>query len=435
MSKQVIKELPELVNANVLTEEDAARIRAYYAGKPSQSHNRLLVVFGILGALMVGLGIILIVAHNWDILSRATKTVFAFLPLLVGQGLCTYALLKRNESAAWRESSTVFLFFAVGSSISLVGQIYNISSDLANFLLAWALLTLPLFYVMRSSIASMLSLILITWLGCVDGLWDSWGQLQMGTIAYLVLFPAVLPYYYLIYKSRPGSNYFTFYSWIIALSLPLTLSVFSRYNEEFINVAYMALFSAFSIIGRTRFFSDQPVMANAYLITGSVGMLVQLLIYSFAEMWDTNGYYAYMSASPGSVELIAAIVLSLLAVALFFTVSRKKGFFNIHPSEYILLLYLPTALIAVNSEGSAALIINLLLLGMGLYTIWQGAKADHLGILNYGLVIITLQVTCRFFDSDLSFVLRGIMFLAVGAGFFAGNYFMLKRRKQMEAGK
>jgi uncharacterized membrane protein len=435
MSKQVIKQLPELVNAKVITEEDAGRIRSYYAGKPSQSHSRLLVVFGILGALLVGLGIILIVAHNWDMLSRPTKTVFAFLPLVTGQVLCGYTLWKRSDSAVWRESTSVFLFFSVSSSIALIGQIYNISNDLADFLLAWALLTLPLFYVMRSSITSLLFIWLITWLVCEDGLFDNWNQLAKGHIAYLALMPFSLLYYWLIFRSRPSGNYFHFHSWVIALSLPLALSVFSRSDEEYINIGYMALFSIFCILGRTRFFSEQHAMANAYLITGSAGMLIQLLFFSFADAWDGKGYLIGYTITNTSVETYAAILLSIAAVVLLIALSRKKGWSRIHPSEYSILLYFPAAIIGAQSQSAAALIINLFLLGMGLYTIWQGAKADHLGILNYGLVIITLLVICRFFDTDLSFVLRGIMFLAVGGGFFAANYLMLKRRKQTEAQK
>jgi hypothetical protein len=54
---------------------------------------------------------------------------------------------------------------------------------------------------------------------------------------------------------------------------------------------------------------------------------------------------------------------------------------------------------------------------------------NHLGILNYGLVIISILVACRFFDTDMSFVLRGLIFVSLGLGFFAVNYWMIKKRK------
>jgi len=41
-----------------------------------------------------------------------------------------------------------------------------------------------------------------------------------------------------------------------------------------------------------------------------------------------------------------------------------------------------------------------------------------------------LLIICRFFDTNLSFVLRGLLFVLVGLGFFAMNYWMIRKRKQ-----
>ncbi|MGD1960632.1 MAG: DUF2157 domain-containing protein [Fulvivirga sp.] len=59
-----------MVNANVISEEIAKDISIYYNQKKSEPNNRLFVLFGILGAALVGLGIILIIAHNWYDLAK-----------------------------------------------------------------------------------------------------------------------------------------------------------------------------------------------------------------------------------------------------------------------------------------------------------------------------------------------------------------------------
>ncbi|MBC7747547.1 MAG: DUF2157 domain-containing protein [Methylotenera sp.] len=69
MSDKIINELEELLHANVVTTEIAKNIREYFHQKKEESHNRLSSIFGILGAILVGLGIILVFAHNWDNLS------------------------------------------------------------------------------------------------------------------------------------------------------------------------------------------------------------------------------------------------------------------------------------------------------------------------------------------------------------------------------
>ena len=88
-------------------------------------------------------------------------------------------------------------------------------------------------------------------------------------------------------------------------------------------------------------------------------------------------------------------------------------------------------IIGINSSTIAAVLINLLVFTMGVLTIRQGADENHLGILNYGLLIITALVICRFFDAKISFFIRGILFLLIGFGFFFVNYWMLKKRKEM----
>jgi len=137
------KDLLELFENGVISQETAGNITAYYASKGDNSKNRLFIVFGILGATLVGLGLILIIAHNWDDLSRFTKTILAFIPLIIGQLSSGYTILKKATSTAWRETSGVFLFFGIGASISMVSQIYNIPGDLSNFILFWMLLALP----------------------------------------------------------------------------------------------------------------------------------------------------------------------------------------------------------------------------------------------------------------------------------------------------
>jgi len=70
-----------------------------------------------------GRGIVLIIASNWDQLSQFTKTILAFVPLILGQLLMVFVLLRKNENLTWRESSGVFQLLTIGATISLVSQV------------------------------------------------------------------------------------------------------------------------------------------------------------------------------------------------------------------------------------------------------------------------------------------------------------------------
>lgn len=423
---KVRQEITELLNAGVITPETADRINQYYNSKTEPSSNKLIIVFGILGAILVSLGIILILAHNWDSLSRMVKTVIAFIPLVFGQAICGYTLLKKEESVTWRESGSAFLFFSVGACIGLLSQIYNVSGNLASYLFTWMLLCVPVIYVMRSSTASLLYIAGITWYACELGYW---GNSTHESYMYWGMLLLVLPYYYMLFSKRSESNFFTFHNWFIPLSIVIVLGTVARDEGELMFIAYVSLFGLLYLIGNTPFIREQKIRNNGYLILGSLGTVGILLVLSFNFFWkdlidkdfsETNIF--------SSIEFFVSALLSLAALGLLIYQKIKYKPFEIKPVELIFLLFIVVFIIGLYSPISVVL-INLLVLGAGLMTIREGTRENHLGILNYGLLIVTALVICRFFDTDISFVLKGILFVGVGLGFFFANYWMVKKKR------
>lgn len=427
MSKNLLKALPELIQAGIITNEKASEIQHYFQQRSGKSQNRLVIVFGILGSILVGLGIILIIAHNWDELSKSTKTSFAFLPLVVGQLISAFVILRQRESVAWREGASVFLYFAVGASISLVSQIYNIPGNLSSFLLTWMVLCLPLVYLMKSSITAMLVIIGITYFACETSYWS--GDSKTSYEYWLVL-AATLPHYYLLFKKNPNSNFFILLNWLVPLSVIICLGTLADHEEELMFISYFSLFGLFYIIGNSRAFSNKLVRNNSYLVLGSVGTIVMLLMLSFDWFWNDLLETEFTLAT--SIEFYIAIIVSLSAGAILTWRIAKSSWQSTHLMEYIFLLFIIIFIIGLSNNITPIILINLLLLILGLLTIKKGADHDHLGILNYGLTVITALVICRFFDTDISFVVRGLLFVIVGAGFFAANYWMIKKRKAHE---
>ena len=419
-------DIQELVRAELISQDTAVRIADYYLNKDSnQSKSRLLIVFAILGAILVGLGIILILAHNWDDLSTTVKTMFAFLPMVIGQLICGFVLVKLKESVAWREGSTAFLFFAVGASISLISQIYNIPGNLSSFMLAWMLLILPLVYLMNSSITSLLYLIGITFYACET---EYWTMPYHESLMYYLLLLLALPHYYTLYKNKPDSNFFTFHNWLIPLSLIITLGINANEFTELMYIAYFSLFGIFFILGNIEIFSKKNLFGNTYRLFGGLGTVVLLLFLSFDFGWEfiRNSNYD-IAELLFSRELIVATILTIIATVLLVPEHKKNGLREFNPISIVFLLFIITFFIGKFSTISTP-IINIIILGIGILTIRNGAKLGSLGQLNYGLLIITALVICRFFDTDLSFIVRGILFVSVGFGFFAANYWMIRNR-------
>lgn len=424
MSQNILKDLPELIEAGVISLEKAAEIRNYYQKKTGKSQNRLVIVFGILGAVLVGLGLILIIAHNWDELTRSTKTFLALLPLIAGQLICVYVLLNKRESVAWRESASVFLFFAVGASISLVSQIYNIPGNLSSFLLTWMVLCIPLVYILKSSVTSLLVIIGITYYACETSYWHFPNEISGG---YWLLLTLMLPHYYLLYKRKPESNFLLMHHWFIPLSLTICLGTLSENSEELMFIAYLSLFGFFYQAGNSQVFKHKLIRNNAFLVLGSAGTIIMLLMLSFDWFWNDLAKAEINILN--STEFYVAVVVSLAALVLVAYQIINRTWKETQLMDYIFLLFVSIFLIGLYNTLLPVVIINFLIFILGILIIKKGADQNHLGILNYGLTIITALVICRFFDTDISFVIRGLLFVFVGAGFFAANFMLIKKRK------
>jgi uncharacterized membrane protein len=427
MSKHILKELPDLIQAQVITEETAQRIKDYYDHQPGQSANRLFIVFGILGSLLVGMGIVLIIAHNWDALSKIAKLAVGFLPLLIGQGVSGYVIVKKANERAWREGAAVFLFFAIAISISIVSQVYNIEGDLGGFLFIWMCLALPVAYVLQSSVASLLFIFGITWYACEVGYFN---YPYSHSPHYWILLLLILPFYYLEFiRKNLKNNFYYFHSWLLVLSLTICLGLFADQAEETILIAYMSLFSAFILMSQLKIFETGRVLTNAFLVVGSLGIIVLLLALSFDWYWDELSDGS-LNAVLGRSESIVSIVLLLLCTGLLLHLLKSKHLNEINSKSFAFIVFVILFFVGLSSPWLSQLLINVLILVLAIHTIRDGAQRNHLGILNYGLLILTALITCRFFDTDFSFVVRGLLFILIGIGFFGANYYMIKKRKK-----
>lgn len=421
--------LPELIKAEVISQDTADRIEGYYKNKSGSSTNRMVVIFGVFGSILVGLGLILIIAHNWDELPRSVKTFFAFLPLVLGQLFCGFTLYNKASSTAWRESASSFLFFGIGASISMVSQIYNIPGNVSSFLLTWMLLALPLIYLMKSSITSLLYLMGITYYACQVGYFSQFSGASDTPWMYWVLLALAAPHYILLLKNNTNSNFLSFHNWVIPLSVVIVLGTVMDDTHALMFIVYFSLLGLLYLFGHNAVFAGQKLRNNGFKIIGALGTIILMLALSFNWIWqDIRRSDLQMNEILTTPEFFFAATFSVLAALLLYAQQKDKPLSELKPLAPFFILFIITFIIGLNFT-IAVVLMNLFVLATGVLTIREGAKLDHLGILNYGLLIITALVICRFFDSNISFVIRGLLFVSVGVGFYATNYWMLKKRR------
>lgn len=426
----ILKDLSELVGAGVITDETAQRITGYYQQKRSSAPNRLLLLFGILGALLVGIGVLFIVANQWDDLSQPLKISCAFLLLVVPQLVAGWVMALKSGKIIWRESSGLLLFFAVGANISLLSQIFQINGDTSSYLLTWYLLTWPLIYLLDSPALAAAGIIML--------LFYRFAVAAGGAEPYLshlfwLLFALPMPGYLLWLRKAPDYLMTTLLHWAIPFVLAFSIGIVIRNHPELMSPAHLSLFGIFILAGNLPLFSGKPIIRNGYKIIGIAGTVISLLMMTFRQNWKklAGSHYTFenLVATP---EVIAGTVLFLLALFFLIRQYRYKPVAGWKLEEITFLLFVPVFILGAYSSA-AWILVNLQVLAWAVLLIRKGSLQNHLGVLNTGMIILTLLVVCRAFDTDVSFVVKGSLFVLVGLGFFAANWLMLKKRKENEA--
>ena len=428
----ILNDLNELERANVITVEMAQQISDYYQKKRNATltGNRQLLIFGILGALLVGIGLMFIIANQWEQLPRYVKTTCAFLVLIVPQLLCVYVLTKQEGKVVWLESTALLLFFAVGANISLVSQIYHINGEASSFLLTWILLTAPLIYILNSSAVSLAYFFgIMSYSFAVKfDLSAPWNE-----YIYWILFVLPLPRYLKLFKKFPDNPLLILHHWAIPFILTTTIANLGHQYRELMPLVYFAMFGIFYLIGNRIGVGNGLLIQNGYRVIGFAGTIVALLVMSFRSIWKKllTSHYE-MSTLIGSPVFIAIVVLMALATLLLYREMLSRTLAELKMMEITWLLFLPIFMLGFFTSSSVIL-VNLYVFVVAVFMIREGSKQRHLGVLNLGLIITALLVVCRSFDSDLTFVVKGTLFVLVGIGFFIANWLMLNKRKEHEA--
>ena len=412
-----LKELPELVSNNIISPDTAKNIENYYASRKAPQDNNLMAIFGVLGATLTGLGIILIFAHNWDTFSKGIKTMLALLPLITFQALAAYIIIK-DKSTVWKQAAGTLLFFAVGASMALIAQIYNIPGNLGSFLCTWTPLCLPLMYLLKANALGILHVVFATWYAAAAG-YDG----NDTPLMYLVFIAAFIPFY--IERHKSGHHGFiAFMNLLLPLSATIALGTFLDINYTFNCVVYLAFFGVLYTIGQLDFFRNLGLRHNGYHTISQVGIIIILIIMSFLSFWE--------AAHGQDIAFRDYLLLSAFIIAMSLAGFRTRV---LHKGDPFLIAALVSPLVyfaGMADELPGMFAANVTALALGVAIIRKGVAKLDFPTVNFGLVIISILIICRFFDTDMTFALRGILFVAVGAGFFATNYLLIRKKKTLQ---
>lgn len=430
--QRLYEELPQLVAQGVLTPDAADRLRTHYGPVAVARPARLAIVFfGVLGALLIGAGIILLLGHNWENLTRPVRAFLSFLPLLLAQGLGAWILLRRPDSLAWREGAGGLIYLMIGASISLVAQTYNISGDMPAFLLTWSLLGLPLVYLFDAAVPALLYLWCITEWPCHV----SWAS--GFSAGYWLLAALLVPQLVRWLRAGRYQARSTLLLWAFCFSVTVAAGVtLQRMLPGLWIILYAGLFALMFLGGEFWFGEAAGFWARPLRQFGATGGLILAFMLTFEWPWHEVGWsywfdrqlhgrpawWVVPDAMLGSLVPLAAIILLVMALR------RRK-------MQDLMIGSLPILAVAgycvaslAESYALPAGMFDLYLFAAGLGLLVAGIRNQSLAQMNTGLFVVSALLVARFFDTDLGFLLRGLVFIALGIAFLVANVVMLRRK-------
>lgn len=354
--------------------------------------NRLVTVLLIMGAVLVGLGVILFVAANWQEIPSGVKLAMMFIgiPVIYGAGF----LLRYRFDYPRVGTALIFLgSIAYGAAIHLIAQTYHIPVNHPNLVLYWFLGVLPLAYVVRSQPVMVLAL--VTGLAAVGFRGQEW-LLDEDFIPSLAM-----PLY---------------------LVLGLALFAVGRLHESFPSV---------------RLFMPTFQLMGLLVIFGI------LYFWGFGDLWDwTDRSRAYSGGVfPVTLEywaIAAATVAALVGVWVWVALHARQ---RAHPLSALLpeaapslvLLLFGVLIVFLPLDGGTvyALIANILY-GLGVVGLaYLGYLRGREALINLSIGLFSIWIFTRYFEYSFDLLDRSVVFIVAGLLLLVGGFLLERARRRV----
>lgn len=427
-------ELPALVQRGVVDAASADGLARYYAlDALGDRHAARKVALALLGCLLVGAGVILLFAHNWDALTRPMRAAVSLGQLALAQAAAGYVLLKRPGSDAGREGTGALLTLSAGAAIALISQTYHLGGALGDFMLAWIALATPILYVLRARVVAVLVLLAAPTLAFartrdLDHGFSYW--LALAAVA-----PALAPREH----AARADGLTLLARWVLVVTLPLAAGplVVDRAGGVWL-LFYAGLCAAF-VAGGVALERGASAARRPLSIAGGLGTVALLLALSYDDviegvLSDRPAFHADQARWPS----VAAYGLAFLALAIAGALAKPAARARDHAALALLagngLSVLIYGLAQARAGASAlALLASAALLALGGGLLALGLRGQSASLSNKGLAVLALLFVARFFDTELSFIVRGLGFVLLGLAFLVINVMLSRKKKESAA--
>lgn len=343
--------LQSLVTEKIVDQETSERIYAHFlavnkkqtpiAPPQKKSDNTLMIVIGTIGVILFGIGVIYLFAHNWDHLSRTTKLMLSFAPVVLSILANAFTVIKRRNNRVWEESTAISTFLAVGSMLALLLQIYQLPGVENYFYFIWAALSIPVIYLLRSHVSVFLALFLIL-MNLTSNPIDQSEFYRLPWFGSLLLFTTLIPYYYRLFLLKRPTDIYILQQFALPLVVFSSVIVSMHASEYTIWLISFLTLVNFHLFG-TSHFARNNGSPSALAIISYVGVSLSLSYLLFRENWHFEGVFSTQYSDHREVFIPLLTLLGIVQLFFFFR-KEKIGLNNV----YKWLIFVPFLFIFID---------------------------------------------------------------------------------------
>jgi uncharacterized membrane protein len=412
--KWLFKEIDKWVNEGIIGTDQGEVLKNRYPAAEGTAWGR--IIFFSIGAILFGLGVILLFAYNWERMHKFAKLVLIFFALLAAHGAGFWLRQPESKYKTAGEGLHLLGTMLFGAGIWLIAQIYHIEEHYPNALLIWGLGALGLAWALPSISQGVVATILLV-------MWNSFEAFDFKDphlLSPFLILGAILP---LAWLNRSRVLVTTV---ICAFLVSLAFSVAKIEGDL---VPLVLFFSACMLIAMN-------------LIVRFIGFLIYLAIL-FVLSFHHRGRGMWLIHFDQFQESLYFFSFALAAIGFWawaiWTFRQKKvsasGEFRI---EYYGVL-VTLIVILLNALGVLVLrgwigvaVFNIFFLFHSIMMIVSGCKFLDLKSTSTGCLLFTILAMTRYTDLFVSLLTRSLVFFITGAALFAVGIYYSKTKKQMQ---
>ncbi len=419
------------VAQDLIRRDQAEAILKFQEQNPER---QLFTFFGLLvtvGALSVGIGIILVVSYNWE---RIPSLVRQLGFLLVIAGLAEARLRMEGRSLAERGLDVVWVILPL-AGIGLWGQIYQLSGDAFTPLAVTLGLALPIVWLGGNGGAAATHAFIFVWAmftGAFEtGSWISMRDLELLPMM-ITLVVSIVLWVGMLYQTR------RFAVPRVVLTLWVAFLVFLFFIVGFtdaLDVSYGGVYFLIASALGMLFWAGRGTLALDRRESGDLGWIAAAgLLYALSYLHNDFGF----SGNANTPGLYFGLLLSVIAIAGLTSadVEEKAGVGGTR--GFKLVLGLPVALSALltltGQEVMVGYLANIALLGFSFYGMHAGLLRADKRLINQAVAVVGLLMVTRFIDyfgslltSGSAFIVMGLLFLGIAYALDRGRRHLLEQ--------